>query len=199
MAVIYPKQQPCAAESEPVHFPLEWNLKAQKSHKKLGSHKVSNQILPIQEWCQLNFIKLCALVFFPQYLQMNHLCSYNKHRERTMNKNSTYPTPLVSNNHKQIHLDAFCWGWEMIFCSFLIHFGFPLDLIDADYSLISILFLVTPIDCINWAWGLSGCCHRERSHVLVDIGLVTCHLLRSEAYSVPTCRYSREQWTEHKI
>lgn len=27
MALIYPEQKQCAAEREPVHFPLEWNLK----------------------------------------------------------------------------------------------------------------------------------------------------------------------------
>lgn len=49
MALIYPKQKLSAAGKEPVHFPLEWNLKAEKSHKKLESPKVSNQILQIQE------------------------------------------------------------------------------------------------------------------------------------------------------
>lgn len=49
MSLIYPEWKQYPAEREPVHFPLEWNLKAEKSHKKLESHKVSNQILQIQE------------------------------------------------------------------------------------------------------------------------------------------------------
>lgn len=49
MALTYPEQKCRAADREAVHFPLEWNLKAWKSHKKVGSHKVSNQILQIQE------------------------------------------------------------------------------------------------------------------------------------------------------
>jgi hypothetical protein len=49
LGLFYPEQKWHAAEREAVHFPLEWNLKAQKSQKKLGSHKVSDQILQIQE------------------------------------------------------------------------------------------------------------------------------------------------------
>lgn len=87
----------------------------------------------------------------------------------------------------------------MIFRSFLIHSDLPLDLINTAYSLVSTLFLVTPTDCINWMSALSGCCYRKRSRALVDIGLVTCHWLGAEAYLVPTYRYSRDQWTEHRI
>ena len=181
MALIYPEWKQCAAESGPVHFPLEWNLKAQKCHKKLGSHKVSTEILQIQEWSQLTLMKWCALVFFPS-LQMNHLYPYIKHRERLLSY-STSPRSLVRNNHKENHLSAFCWGWEVTFASFPIHSYLRLDLIEADYSLISIPFLNTPLYCSKLTWSLSVCCLRKRCHVLVDTGPVTWHLIGSEADS----------------
>lgn len=154
------------------------------------SHKVSTEILQIQEWSQLNLMKWCAVVFFSS-LQMNHLYSYIKHRERLLSY-STSPRSLVRNNHKENHLNAFCWGWEVTFASFPIHSYLPLDLIEADYSLISIPFLTTPLDCSKLTWSLSVCCLRKRCHVLFDTGPVTCRLIR-------VWGWLREQRALHKM
>lgn len=137
-------------------------------------------------------IKLCALVFFSS-LQMNHLCYYFKYRERIL-PYSTSSRSLVSNNHKQSYFNALCGGWGMTFTSFSVLAHLSLDLIEADYSLISIRFLTIPLDCIKLTWSLSVCCLRKRCHVLVDTGPVRCHSIGSEAFFVATGRYYREQW-----
>lgn len=93
---------------------------------------------------------------------------------------------LVSNNHKQSHLNAFCGGWGMTFTSFSVLAHLSLDLIEADYSLISIRFLTTPLDSIKLTWSLSVCCLRKRCHVLVDTGPFRCHSIGSEAFSAAT-------------
>lgn len=77
--------------------------------------------------------------------------------------------------------------------SFPIHSDLSLDLLEADYALIGILFLAVPIDCIKQTWRLSGCCLQKRCHVLVDIGPVIRHLVGPEAYAAAAGRYSREQ------
>lgn len=65
----------------------------------------------------------------------------------------------------------------MIFSSFPIHSHLPLDLTEADFSMIRLLLLAIPIDCTKTDRSSSVCCLRKSCHVLVDTGPVICHLL----------------------
>lgn len=191
-ALIYPEQKHCTAERA-----CSFSTWMESESTEVSQETwVSQGFKPNFADSGVKSTELDKIVcfFFPPHLYKQTIWAIisNTGREPCL-FSSTYPWSLVSNNRKQNQLNAFCWGWEMTTPSFPIHSDLSLDLLEADFSLIGILLLAIPIDCITQTWSLSGCCLRKRCHVLVDIGPVIRHLVGSEAYSVAAGRYFREQ------
>lgn len=121
---------------------------------------------------------------------------YLKHKERTISF-STYHRSLVNSNHKQRHLHASCWGWEMIFSSFPTHSHFPLGLMEADFSMTILLMLAAPIDCTKQARACQCVASGKAATLTLDLLYAICWLWGSLSCSWQISQ--RTRWTEHKM
>lgn len=127
-------------------------------------------------WTQYNYV-LCFFLPPISWISTNEpsVLYYLKHKERTISF-STYHRSLVNNNHKQRHLNASCWGWEIIFSSFPTHSHFPVDLREADFSMTILLLLAAPIDCTKQAGACQCVASGKAATLTLDLLYAICWL-----------------------